>query len=92
MSGHTPGPWSTCGASNGKCECRMIWAPSGDAVLATAAFRGVVACVHQEWGDGPDMVYGSVDPEQTLANALLIAAAPLDKVRALVQAEEGRQP
>ena len=94
---HTGGPWSVCRASSGQCECRMVWAGQdgpAEANIATATFpRSVVACVHQEWGDGPDMVYGTVDPDQTLGNAYLISAAP-DLLEALksIENDDGSIP
>lgn len=55
----------------------MVWSEPADGTVATATFpRGVVACVHQEYGDDPGLIYGGFPPEQTLANAYLIAAAP----------------
>jgi len=50
---HTPTPWRVCG--NNKCSCKMIWAESTDSHIATAR---PVACVHGEWGDSIEHIYG----------------------------------
>lgn len=78
---HTPGPWELCSAKN--CTCMMIHSIPADQHVATAK---QIACVHGEWGDGPEMLYGEVPPEQVQANAHLIAAAPdlLDALEAMI--------
>lgn len=32
----TPGPWKHCGASDGKCDCHLIWSTSQDTLVAKA--------------------------------------------------------
>lgn len=76
MSGHTPGPWVECGHDRGGCQCRMVWSRTSDGTVATAIHHKAIACVHQEWGDGKDMIYGDFPPEEVAANARLIAASP----------------
>jgi hypothetical protein len=73
---HTKGPWHYCGHERGGCECRMVWSHPADAHVATAQHHNVVACVHHEWGDGADMIYGGFSPGETLANTRLIALSP----------------
>lgn len=84
---HTPGPWAACGA--GKCSCRLIWSKSAVQNVATAK---PVACVHGEWGDAPDLIYGEIPAEQVEANARLIAAAPdlLEALRHFSEMETSR--
>jgi hypothetical protein len=71
----TKGPWHSCGARDGKCSCKMIWSPSVDQHVATAKH---VACVHGEWGDSPELVYGEVPQDEVQANTAFIAAARTD--------------
>lgn len=42
-----PGPWESCGAGNGNCECGLIWHKKSDAVVATAE-----SCKTDECGEG----------------------------------------
>ena len=67
----TPGEWTLC--NNGKCTCKHVYSHKADQHVATGR---PIACVHGEWGDAPDMIYGEVRQEQIDANARLIAAAP----------------
>jgi len=60
--GYMPGPWSQCGARDGKCSCGQIWSIPADCVVATVA-------QYRDGNDGPT-------PEAATANARLIAAAP----------------
>ncbi len=70
-AGVTPGPWKQCNAGN--CTCKIIWAEGGSDTVATGR---PMACVHGEWGDEKDMIYGEIPKEQVEANALLISDAP----------------
>lgn len=71
----TPGPWSRCPARNGKCSCGQIFSEKSGENVAT--IKNVIGCVHGEWGDDSDMIYGEVPPEESLANSYLIASSPL---------------
>lgn len=53
---HSPLPWSVCGS--GKCSCKMIWSETADTHVATGMIKTPVACVHGEWGDDKDTIYG----------------------------------
>lgn len=75
MSKHSPGPWKTCGARDGKCKCGLIWSIGGDYSLAT------VRC-----GEDTEGQY-AIPEDEYLANAALIASAP-DIAARLVRAEE----
>ncbi len=66
--GVTEGEWRQC--CNGDCTCKFIWSGNGTDTVATAR---PVACIHGEWGDDKDMVYGEVPEEQVNANATLMA-------------------
>ncbi len=70
-AGVTLGPWSLC--NSGKCSCKFVWSKGEDGTVATAR---PMACVHGEWGDDIDMIYGEIPKEQVDANALLISDAP----------------
>ena len=72
LKNHSLGPWKHCSASKGQCQCRTVWSIPNDAPVTTAK---AVACVHHEWGDGPDMIYGEVPEDQVRANAELISFA-----------------
>jgi hypothetical protein len=61
FKGHTPGPWSVCGASAGRCGCGLIWCGARDYVVATAT------------KEDDDHTIGDAEFH---ANAHLIAAAP----------------
>lgn len=61
MSKHTPGPWRTCSASNGRCQCGLIWSVPADVVVAQLS--------NDE--DSPQRT-----SDEGAANAALIAAAP----------------
>ncbi len=65
--GVTQGEWRQC--NGGSCSCKFIWSGEG----ATVATGRPMACIHGEWGDGKDMVYGEVPEEQVNANATLMA-------------------
>ncbi len=61
---HTPGPWRACDAKAGTCECRQVWAPGGDVMVAIASVA--------DQTDG----MGVIDRAEAMANAKLIAQAP----------------
>lgn len=91
---HTPGPWKAC--HNGECTCGQVWSMPADCPVFTVLENGtgqVVGLACNEWGDAPDMIYGSVGKEQQTANARLIAAAPdmLALLKELIDIE-GPQP
>jgi hypothetical protein len=65
----TSGPWKECGASNGRCQCGQVWSKPADAPVATC---------NKEWGDGPDMIYGSLPDGHRENNAIFIAASRTD--------------
>jgi len=73
---HTPGPWNAC--HDGACPCRQVWSMPADAPVFTARpdSNVNVGMAHHKWGDSPELLYGAIPPEQQLANARLIAAAP----------------
>lgn len=85
MSKYTSGDWHAC--NDGKCSCKMIWSKSTDQHVATA--KRFIACVHREWGDDPNMIYGDISEEEQIANARLIATAPalVETLRELLDAE-----
>lgn len=86
MMTHTPGPWSAC--KNGECPCGQIWSTTADHPVAEVisgtwgdtypALRprdeGMSGTVVEAYLERID--YGSVDPEQAKANAVLISSAP----------------
>lgn len=74
--GFTLGPWQECKA--GDCACGIVWSIPGDFPVCTAAGGSTfpVAVAHEHMADAPDLIYQSIAPEQSVANARLIAAAP----------------
>lgn len=74
---HTEGPWRACGGAS-VCECRQIWAPGRDVMVATA--------VMDKDTDG----MGVVSREEAQANAALIAKAPTMKLA--LEAIAGMEP
>jgi hypothetical protein len=65
MSGHTPGPWSVCGAQDGKCPCSSVLYKDG-----------VICEVRDSNSDMADATGHAPSPEEAQANKRLIAAAP----------------
>lgn len=61
MSKHTPGPWRTCAANDGRCSCGLIWSIPADVVVT-------------QLSDDEDSPQRTSD--EGAANAALIAAAP----------------
>ncbi len=70
----TPGPWRVC--RDGKCSCRQVWHPDAPVFTARPDACVNIGTAHQQWGDGPEMIYGEIPEHETQANAHLIAAAP----------------
>lgn len=74
----TPGPWTTC--HKGKCKCKQVWSIPADHPVSKVEAG--------EWGDTYPAIkdgkavlesipYGEISEEVAVANANLIAAAPL---------------
>lgn len=59
----TKGPWRECGKARGGCECRQIWAPDADVVVAIASIAEDTAGL------------GVVSQEEAQANAAFIVKA-----------------
>lgn len=79
----SPGPWHECGASGGRCSCGTVWSKPVDAPVATC---------NKEWGDDPEMVYGSIPDGHRENNAAFIAAARTDVPRLCTELRALRQP
>lgn len=62
----TPGPWTPCGANDGKCSCGLVWSRPADLC--------VTACHHIECPDEQHS-YGGYKHAQLTANQHMIAHA-----------------
>jgi len=81
MAEATPGEWKACGASEGKCQCRLLW------TVADKENEYVIARTLTEKDD--DCTGGEgCDHEQACANLAFIAALPEIAQLAIEQAEE----
>lgn len=64
----TPGPWKTCGASDGRCACNLVWSSDGED-RHRGRWTGIVDA-------GPHGVFDrSPSREEQISNAAFIAAA-----------------
>lgn len=96
MSGHTPGPWSYCGADRGGCSCLTITAPDHPIAEVTGGAWGDRYPSIRLTGNSLErqaeaymeqITYGEVPMEVAKANAALIAAAP-DMLAALLNVQK----
>jgi len=61
----TPGPWSNCGASDGRCQCGLVWSNALDA--------GVLAAIAED-----EQTNSSFSHDQRCDNAIFAANARTD--------------
>jgi hypothetical protein len=77
----TPGEWRVCGASDGKCSCRLIWSVAADGVVAKAG------CVE----DAPEQEYEGFTVEQAALNQAYIALASPANILALLDEKDAER-